>query len=296
LFFDKRNIMRHFIYLYFLIFLLLILSCGKGRISDFPDLQEVEEYVSKTQDHRAVFTYEQYEELLNLLDDTNFIVLPIHEFIDSINDNKIMFGLRHDIDCHPFRALEMAKMEHKHNFRATYFVLPTADYYGKYNDDGFRPYKCMDEVYKELHSYGSEIGIHNDLLVVMIEHGLDPIKFNDKELEHFKSIGINIYGCVAHGSDLASKLVPNFEIFSDFAKSDSVEYQGVKYRIGEHSMKEFGFEYESNFLNNTKEFSDGGGHFYVGDFDEVIRQIKEQKKGARILLLAHPVWWGKKAE
>jgi len=288
--------MQHFIYLLIVIFSLSLFGCGKGEISNSPDLNEVKKYISKTQDHRAVFTYEQYEELLRLLDDTNFIVLPIHEFIDSINDDKIMFGLRHDIDCHPFRALEMAKMEHKHNFRATYFVLATADYYGKLTKNGMNRFQCMDNVYRELHSYGSEIGIHNDLLVSMIEYGLDPLEFNRVELNYFDSLGIDIYGCVAHGSDLAGKTVPNFEIFSDFAKTDSIEYQGKKYRIGEYSMKEYGYEYESNFLNNTKEFSDGGGKFYVGGFDEVIKQIKQHKAGARILLLAHPVWWGKKAE
>ena len=270
-----------------------VISCQKDEISDDPTYEELEEIIRISQDDRSVFTFAQYEELLKMLSDTNFIVLPINEFKDSINNDKIMFGMRHDVDCHPFKALIMAQMENCYNLRSSYYILATAKYYGKFTDEGINRFHCLDDLYLKIHNLGNEIGIHNDLLVVMIKKELDPFLFNWNELDYYKSLGIDVNGSVAHGSELARKTIPNYQIFSDYAQSDYVEYEGKKYPIGEHSMLEYGFEYEANFVNHTKYYSDSGGSWNVGSFDTVLEGIKNAKPGDRIQMLAHPVWWGK---
>jgi hypothetical protein len=58
-------------------------------------------------------------------------------------------------------------------------------------------------------------------------------------------------------------------------------------------MAEYGFEYEANFINYTKYYTDSGGNWNIGSFSDVLKQIKNAKPGDRIQMLAHPLWWGK---
>lgn len=270
-----------------------VISCQKDKIPNNPTYEELEQAIKVSQDDRSVFTFAQYEDLLKILSDTNFIVLPINEFKDSINNNKVMFGMRHDVDRHPFKALTMALMENRYNLRSSYYILATASYCGKFTDEGINRFACLDDLYIEIHNLGNEIAVHNDLLVVMIKKGLDPFLFNKSELEYYKSLGIDVNGSVAHGSGLASQTIPNYQIFSDYAKSDYVNYEEKNYRIGEYSMLEYGFEYEANFVNYTKYYSESGGNWNAGSLEIVLEQIKNAKMGDRIQMLTHPLWWGK---
>ncbi len=277
-----------------------ILACNINALSqkkqskDTPTIEVIEQHVKKYQDARATQTFAQYEELLLVLSDDKYITLPLNEFKDSINTSKVVIGLRHDVDCHPFKALQMANMESRYGITTTYFILATGGYYGQLKKGGFYLFKSMDKIYKEISNLGHEIGIHNDLIVILITYGIDPFLFNKYELEHYKRIGIDIFGTVAHGSELAGKTVRNFEMFSDYCKDTIVEYEGVKYKIGQHSMKEYGFEYEANFINHTKYYSDSGGKWnFEGGCTELINRITKSKPGDRIQILAHPVWWGK---
>jgi hypothetical protein len=206
----------------------------------------------------------------------------------------VLVTLRHDVDNHPFKALEMARMEQSHGIRASYYILSTARYYGKYKTTNVIRYPSMESVYLNLYAMGHEIGVHNDLVEIMINHKLDPFVFAKDELKYFEKLGIPIYGSVAHGSYTASNTVRNFEMFSDFAKSKSVEYEGKSYPIGQHTMAEYGYSYEANFINHTKYFSESGGKWSnKGGYDEFIQFIKNSKPGDRIQILTHPTWWGK---
>lgn len=259
-----------------------------------PSVEEIRKQVNLIHNPRAVNTFNQYERLLKLISKDKYISLPLHEFKDSINNQKVIIGLRHDVDCHPFKALIMAEMEKKYNLKATYFILATSGYYCKLQNKGIYLYKSMDKIYKEIFDLGHEIGIHNDLLAVLILHGIEPFSFNEFELKHYKEIGIDIHGTVAHGSQIASSTVPNFQIFSDFAKSKSILYNNVKYPIGLKSMAEYGFEYEAYFINHNKYYSDSGGTWNLkGGFEELLQKIEKSKPGDRIQILIHPVWWGK---
>jgi len=152
----------------------------------------------------------------------------------------------------------------------------------------------MDNIYKEIYNLGDEIGIHNDLLAVMILKKLDPFEFNWNEIKYYKSIGIPIYGNVGHGSAIASATVHNSQMFSDFAKSETITYNGVTYPIGTYSMEEYGFRYEANFFDFDQYYSESGGKWSVeGGLEEVIRRLENSKPGDRIQILTHPVWWGK---
>ena len=128
----------------------------------------------------------------------------------------------------------------------------------------------------------------------MIKYRLDPCTFNQQEIDFYDGLNITIHGSVAHGSPIAQETKPNFWIFSDFAEANDVEYKGDKYRIGEYGMKEYGFEYEANFVDFNKYYSDSGGEWNIeGGLEEVLNQLRNCQKGERVQILAHPVWWGK---
>ena len=263
-------------------------------IGDNPSLKELEQYIREWQDSRATHTYDQYEKLLSELADERYIVLPINEMIDTIDDSKIIVGMRHDVDRHPFKALEIVELESTYGLRSTYYILATASYYGKFTDNDIERFDCMEEVYQEIYSLENEIGIHNDLLTVMIEENIEPYDFNWNEILFYSGLGIEIIGTVAHGSSIAQKVGSNYQIFSDFADSAYVEYGGQKYEIGKYSLAEFGFNYEANFINNNKYYSESGGEWSVeGGLGQLIIELKNSNPGDRIQILTHPVWWGK---
>lgn len=284
---------KNLIVLFILVFIVLPFSAKLQVNKNYmPTIDQIEEFVKKYQDPRATQTFEMYSQLLNELAKDKYITLPLHEFKDSINKDKVVVALRHDVDCHPFKALQMAKMEAALGIKTTYFILATGGYYGKLQAGGIYIYNSMDPLYCEINNLGHEIGIHNDLLVVYITYKMDPFIFNQLELMHYADLGIPIYGTVAHGSELASQTVKNFTIFSDYCKDSVLIYKGQRYILGQHSMKEYGFQYEANFVNHTQYYSDSGGKWNLpGGFNELLEKLKASKPGDRIQILAHPVWW-----
>lgn len=260
-----------------------------------PPYAALEKKVRGMYDFRAVFTWSQYIDLLLKLSSGKFIVLPLEEMRTTFDDSKVVVGFRHDIDWNPFKAIEMSKIEMEFGIRATYFILPTSYYYGILDRSGLTRNTCMDSVYIELAENGAEIGIHNDLLTVMIEDGIDPFTFNQNDLIYFRSLHIPVRGTASHGSPLAKVTVPNFQIFSDFAKSDTVIYHGVPYPLGQHSLKDYGFDYEAYFINFNKYYSESAGMWNnpVG-FNGILDQLEKSVPGDRIEILTHPEWWGKK--
>ncbi|MCX6273007.1 MAG: hypothetical protein NTU44_17685 [Bacteroidetes bacterium] len=264
-------------------------------MGDNPTLQELEETIRKSEDHNAKFTYSQYEELLSELKKDKYLVLTMNEMSYTFNDKKVIVGMRHDVDHNPFKALEMARLEKNAGFKTTYYFLATAPYYGKIMGNQVERYSCMEEVYKEIFALHHEIGIHNDLLTIMIKYQIDPFSFNFDEIEFYRSLNIRIKGSSAHGSYIAHRTVPNYEIFSDFAKVRFIEYNSKIYEIGIHSLTEFGFNYEAYFVKYNKYYSESGGSWgFTGGFYQFLNELKKSKPGDRIQLLTHPDWWGKK--
>jgi hypothetical protein len=288
-------------------------------------LAEMEKKIRDINDKRAVFTYQQYDSLLNVFNDDKYCILPIDEFYNFYDPSKVLISLRHDVDNHPFKALEMANMEYAHNFRASYYLLPTAYYYGTFKYNKFIRNEFMSEIYTKIYNLNHEIGMHNDLLTVMIDKHMNVKQFNLNEIEYFRSLGIEIIGTVAHGSTISLATVPNYEIFKEFASSDHIIYKNKTYPIGIDSLKNFGFSYEAYFVDHNKYISDVGGKWNLYGFSEkmsgpvsalaaftldnsaneqnsknqnyehkdILNLLKNAVPGDRIIILTHPYLWGK---
>lgn len=277
--------------------LLALTGCEKDNtIPDIPSTpySETERKIRQEYDNWAVFRWSDYNLLMEKLSGGKFTVLPINEMRQHYDPTRVVVGLRHDMDFNAFRGLEMADIEKSFGIRSTYYVLATAEYYGQLNHNGVIRNTGMDSLYKRISNRGAEIGIHNDLLTVMISYGLDPFLFNARELEFFNSIGITIHGTASHGSPIARVTVPNYQIFSDFAIKDSVEYNGRKYPLGIKTLADFGYEYEAYFIDYNIYISDSGGKWNdPEDFTGILKRLDNSVPGDRIQILVHPDWWGR---
>ena len=148
------------------------------------------------------FTWEKYADFLKKISDTSkFIVLPINEFRKTFDTNKIVIGLRHDVDNDLKVAYRFSKTEKDLGFRSTYYILHTANYY------------LADPANKAVHSdsilpilrdmqnnSGFEIGWHNDLVTLQVVYHIDPVDFLHQELNWLRNNGIKIVGTSSHGS------------------------------------------------------------------------------------------------
>lgn len=282
----------------FFCFTLLFFSCNKK--TEFietigpTDLDILEKRIREKQDQRAYFSFADYEKLLDVLDNEKFIVLPLDKFKDSINKTKVLIGLRHDIDCHPFKALKMAKMEKAHHMKVSYFLLASAPYCGEFIDGKLERYLCVNDIYQEISNLGHEIGIHNDLISLMVLQNINPYLFNQEEISFYKSLGIEIKGTAAHGSYITLQTVDNYEIFSDFATTTMFTFEGKNYQIGNLSLKDYGFDYEANFIDFDHYYSDTRRAWTEnGEYDEFLEKLNNSTLGTKIQILIHPVWWGK---
>jgi hypothetical protein len=280
----------------FLIITFLSSFCEKDTYyeSPFPIYSAIESTIRNKYDSYAVFTWTQYTELLVRLSQDKYIVLPLNEMRKTFDESKVIVGLRHDVDLNPFKALEMAKIEKVYRIHSTFYFLVTAEYYGTISNSTMVHSPGIEYLFKEIHDTGAEIGIHNDLLSIMILYGLNPFEFNKQELAFYKSLRIKINGTAAHGSPIAKKTVPNYQIFSDFAKRDSVQYEGILYPIGTHSLKDYGFKYEVYSIDFGIYFSDSGGKWNDPEgLTGILKKLDSSKPGDRIQILVHPDWWGR---
>jgi hypothetical protein len=275
---------------------LLITGCQKNdALSKNPEMYEIEEYTRHHKDNDAVFTYDQYRQLLQELSKPKYRVLTINEFRKYKDGQHVLVGFRHDIDWHPFKALEMARLENEYGIRSTWYILPTAPYFSRFDLDEVCRYYSMLPLYRELAQLG-EVGIHLDLLTVMADWQLDPMMENRKDLNLLRQGGIKVYGCASHGSRVAQLTqIKNYEIFSDFTTHKFFRYRDKTYPLGQFTLHQAGYEYEAYHIDYEWYKSDVGGKWNTkdGSFEELLKDLQRAPAGTRIELLVHPVWWGK---
>ena len=103
------------------------------------------------------FSYRHYNEILAHLRSTHkpLTFKDAYSLKNDILKTENYILLRHDVEESLFRALDLAEIDHKNDFRSTFFILLT----GKYN--------CFSEHnarnIREIINYGHEIGLHYDV-------------------------------------------------------------------------------------------------------------------------------------
>jgi hypothetical protein len=234
------------------------------------------------------FTWEKYADFLKKISDTSkYIVLPINEFRKTFDTNKIVIGLRHDVDNDLKVAYRFSKTEKDLGFRSTYYILHTANYY------------LADPANKAVHSdsilpilrdmqnnSGFEIGWHNDLVTLQVVYHIDPVDFLHQELNWLRNNGIKIVGTSSHGSPYCKiYLYLNYYFFEECTWPIGGVYVNNITIPGAGGMK-----IKKAKLNDNKYFSDAsitnGIRWNIGMLD-----LNSLKKGDRVIILLHPIHW-----
>jgi hypothetical protein len=249
------------------------------------------------------FTFEKYRNFLKTVSDTGkYIVVPINEFRHTFNNNKIVIGLRHDVDNDLNVAYQFSETESAIGVRSTYYILHTAPYYladpsnRQVHSNNILP--LLKSMQNERHF---EIGWHNDLVTLQVVYGIDPVSFLHNELNWLRSNGLNIEGTASHGSNYChTYLYLNYYFFEEctfpavgeYVNNITVPVGNNKINLKKGKLSDFGLTYEAYFLDNNKYFSDAsivnGLRWNIG-----MLNIADLKKGDRVIILLHPIHWHK---
>jgi hypothetical protein len=249
------------------------------------------------------FTWEKYASFLNKVSDTSkYIVLPLNEFRQTFNNNKIVIGLRHDVDNDLNVAYNFSEIESKLKFRSTYFILHSAPYYlANPNNMEIHSEAILPIIKKMQDERNFEIGWHNDLVTLQVIYNINPVKFLHNELNWLRSNGINISGTAAHGSGYCKTLhYMNFYFFEECTfpvvpnreNNLTVPKDGKSIMLLKGKLSDFDLKYEAYFLNNNKAFSDAvitnGIRWNIG-----MLNLSQLQPGDRAIILLHPIHWHK---
>jgi hypothetical protein len=249
------------------------------------------------------FTWEKYAAFLTKISDTSkYIVLPISEFRKVHNTNKIIIGLRHDLDTDLNLGYLFSEIEWEKGFRASYYILHTAPYYlANPNNMAIHSEGIIPVLKKMQDDRHFEIGWHNDLVTLQVIYNINSITFLTNELNWLRSNGINITGTAAHGSNYCKVYhYLNYYFFNEFSfpapagreNNITVPIGGTNIPIMKGKLSDFGFDYEAYFIDFNKYFSDAtitnGIRWDIGMLD-----LNQLKNGDRVQLLLHPMHWHK---
>jgi hypothetical protein len=240
--------------------------------------------------HERRFTYAAYGAFLDrLVADERVRAVPLREFRDTPRD-RVVVGLRHDVDDRLDSALRLARLEHERNVRSTYFVLHTAGYWQ-------RPDLIARLV--EIQQLGHEIGWHNDLVTLQVVYGVDAREFLGRELGALRSAGLDVRGTAAHGSYWGHALgYSNLYFFRDlpapldgFPNVDEVVVDGELRVVPHGTLAEFGFDYEAYHLDedvygSDSRFNDRGRRWHPD-----LLGLDALTARQTAIVLVHPCHW-----
>jgi hypothetical protein len=254
--------------------------------------------------------------------------LPYIPLVKSIEGECFIYGvdpqpakgfwLRHDEDWSLEFSLRLARLEHKHGLRATYFLNHTCDYFD-YSD-------TLLGACRELLDLGHDIGLHTNVLEEHLVSGRPPDEILRKPLSFFDDNDIVITGVAAHGSKPCSdRGLLNCEIWKEFEFSPYYHMKAAGKFDGalpfeRLSLADYGLKYDAAFLDHDAFISDSSGRLWgvyknvaPGDnrvydlveygellqmhrviknnVDEVIEYYNQNMDGAFLQVLIHPRWW-----
>lgn len=203
------------------------------------------------------FSLKHYEECLDTAKKNGYVFLTFNEFAKKDEFEKSIF-MRHDIDFQLDVALKMAKLEHKHKIKSTYFVRIC----GLYNPWNVKVFNILNEI-SEL---GHEIGLH-------YEPGFSKLYNRDinKDLKASIQILESLFLRKIHS------IAPHEPVRNGHMKMDNsvLEELGIKHQA-----------YDKKFLESMKYISDSSCRWREGCMCHFIN-----KQTPTLYILTHPFWW-----
>ncbi|KKQ18754.1 MAG: hypothetical protein US31_C0002G0099 [Berkelbacteria bacterium GW2011_GWA1_36_9] len=212
------------------------------------------------------FSVKHYQEILEKALKDDFKIINFQKLKKAQKSSKIIL-LRHDIDCSPRRALEIAKIENNLKIKSTFFVRVHGEFYHPFDRITF-------PVLKEIIKMGHEIGLHTEARNLALEfkmNMIDLFKIEKKILETMLSIKIE--SASEHADFGRTKDYWTNHFFTKVKK----EKVGIKNFPQEKRFQEFHY------------LSDSLGHWREGCL------CQNFQKYQYIQALIHPDHWGKNA-
>jgi hypothetical protein len=249
-----------------------------------------------------------YRALLSALQDAGFESRTLLEgaSLPADADVRVLY-VRHDVDHDLEAALGMARIENEMGIRASYYLLPPGDYNKDENYYGRLEGGCvvhsarLQEVVREIHRLGHEIGLHNDFLQLSDKLGRDVPSLIRDEVAYFATLGIPVRGSASHGSRyVRAHGMTNYEIFSECKKSTSIERSVIlsgdrSFELYSLSFRSLGLDYEAYYVRRDGYVADTGSRFTVNrNHHETVNAnlvADEVSTLRRVVLLIHPEWW-----
>ncbi|MFZ1679381.1 MAG: methyltransferase domain-containing protein, partial [Rhizobiaceae bacterium] len=190
--------------------------------------------------------YEQTVGALRAVPGATFVPLA-----DICTGKGRRIALRHDIDADIVTGIRCARTLAGAGIPGSFFLLHTSHYYGRHEQrDGeavFVRHEGFESLLADLVATGAEVGIHNDALGVIMDHGCDGIAHFQGEIDWLRRQGADIRSSVAHNS-AAVYGAENFEVFKGLAVGDRklLRWRGRAVRLQQLDMAALGLEYEGN--------------------------------------------------
>ncbi len=159
------------------------------------------------------FPLSLYQKICDEIKKSNLSVYTVEQFIMEKPSNQFII-LRHDVDLNPSRALNMAKIEHQYDIKATYYFR-------------YMPFTFNINIIKSISKMGHEIGYHYETLKKCKGNMDQSINLFKSELEKIKQSGVDIKTVCSHGS---KGHIINVDIFHYYPKlKDEVNLLGEAY-------------------------------------------------------------------
>ncbi|KCZ72281.1 hypothetical protein ANME2D_01686 [Candidatus Methanoperedens nitroreducens] len=222
------------------------------------------------------FTLTKYRDLCQAIVSSKYTPLTIHEYLTQAYSNNCII-MRHDVDRKPVQALKMARIEHDHGIRSTYYFRNTKEV--------FKP-----PIIKQIDELGHEIGYHYEVLDKAKGDAKKAIMIFEQDLEEFRKL-VDVTTICMHGNPLTPWLnrdiwkVYKFNNFGIIGEAYlSIDYTRVSYftdtgrawNSSKYNIKDI---IETRIYNN-----------HVRSTDELIDLIRSG--GQRdICTLTHPNRW-----
>ena len=234
--------------------------------------------------------------------------VPVRE-LHADPQTRGLCALRHDVDYDLDVALEMAYWEHEVGARATYYLLPTAAYWG----DERLADKCL-----QLQDYGHEVGLHVNAMAQWASGETDdPERTLMDQLDTLRQAGITVTGMAAHGDRRCYEHnISNYWCFRDLKSQDpaaeedgrtaegpysqreqgrnlrypkghvALRPDGRRYHLWSIPMDALGIEYDAWHTQFDQYFSDSGG-----SWTRTADPADFERGDNRWQVLIHPIHW-----
>lgn len=195
-------------------------------------------------------------------------LLPLRDFAPAWRDDPSCIGLRVDIDDDLVAAVTMAEIAQQEAVRLTFFLLPTAPYYGRFATGAFHRHEAVAGFARRIQDLGHEIGLHADPFLYARDHGLDGNAATVAELDWLRAQGLRIGGISGH--NCASYYgAESVEVFARFrlAPRKMLARDGLYLPLGTLDADALGIAYEGSFFEAPPGGSDPADPFVTGADD-----------------------------